>query len=103
LAFMQQYGVTPMAWSPLAGGELFGHGEAALRVRPLLEREAERFGVGIDAVATAWLLAHPAGIFPVLGTNNLSRIRTASDALNVSIDRETWFELWTAAAGEEVA
>ncbi|MGF1864353.1 aldo/keto reductase [Enterovibrio norvegicus] len=103
LAFMQQHGIKPMAWSPLAGGELFGNGEAAQRVKPLLQSEAARFGVGIDAVAVAWLLAHPVGILPVVGTNNLARIRTASDALKVNIDRETWFELLTAAAGEEVA
>ncbi|EOD78909.1 Oxidoreductase, aldo/keto reductase family [Grimontia indica] len=103
VSFMQKGGIKPMAWSPLAGGELFGNSEAAQRVKPLLHREAEKFDVGIDAVAIAWLLAHPAGILPVLGTNNLERIRGISDALKVSIDRETWFELWTAAAGEEVA
>ncbi|MDD1780190.1 aldo/keto reductase [Enterovibrio sp. ZSDZ35] len=103
LQFIQQYGVKPMAWSPLAGGELFGNSVVAERVKPLLHREAEKFGVGIDAIAVAWLLAHPAGILPVLGTNNLERIRAASNALNVTLDRETWFELLTAAAGEEVA
>ncbi|MBV7297434.1 aldo/keto reductase [Enterovibrio paralichthyis] len=103
LAFMQKDGIKPMAWSPLAGGELFGNSDAANRVKPLLQREADKAGVGIEAVAIAWLLAHPAGILPVLGTNNLERIRGISDALKVSIDRETWFELWTAAAGEEVA
>ncbi|KXF80757.1 aldo/keto reductase [Enterovibrio coralii] len=103
MQFIQQYGVKPMAWSPLAGGALFGNGEAAQRVKPLLAREAEKFSVGIDAVAVAWLLAHPAGILPVVGTNNVERIRAASNALDVEMDRETWFELLTAAAGEEVA
>ncbi|MEM9853700.1 MAG: oxidoreductase, partial [Pseudomonadota bacterium] len=54
------------------------------------------------AVAVAWLLAHPIGILPVMGTNNLTRISRFSDALKVKMDRETWFELYTAALGDEV-
>jgi predicted oxidoreductase len=53
-------------------------------------------------VAVAWLLAHPAGILPVMGTNHPARIRALSDAWRVKMDRETWFELWTLAAGQEV-
>jgi len=48
------------------------------------------------------LLAHPAQILPVIGTNNINRIKNASKALQVELDRETWFELLTAAAGHEV-
>ena len=102
LAQCQQNKVHPMAWSPLAGGNLFGLSAAALRVQPALERLAKAFGVAPDAVAVAWLLAHPAGILPVMGTNHPARIRALSDAWRVQIDRETWFELWTLAAGQEV-
>ena len=45
---------------------------------------------------------HPANILPVLGTNNLDRIKTISDALKVQLDRETWFLLYEAALGTEV-
>ncbi|MEN8656761.1 MAG: oxidoreductase, partial [Marivita sp.] len=55
------------------------------------------------AVAVAWLLAHPARILPVLGTNNLDRIARIGDAANIQIDRETWFDLYTHALGHEVA
>jgi predicted oxidoreductase len=54
------------------------------------------------AVAVAWLLAHPARIMPVMGTNAIGRIKTLSDALKVTMDRETWFTLYTAALGQEV-
>ncbi len=102
LAQCQQNKVHPMAWSPLAGGNLFSQSAAALRVQPALERLAKAFGVAPDAVAVAWLLAHPAGILPVMGTNHPARIRALSDAWRVKMDRETWFELWTLAAGQEV-
>lgn len=103
IAFLQQHGVAPMAWSPLAGGELFGGESArAKRVAPLLKRLATEQGVGVDAIAYAFLMAHPANICPVAGTNNLDRIRTLSDAFNVEMDRETWFEIYEASLGTEV-
>ncbi len=104
LAFMQQHSIAPMAWSPLAGGELFA-ANANPNVQALRERLnaiAAEQNVDIVAVAIAWLLKHPSGILPVMGTNALPRIATLSDAMNVELSRETWFELYTLACGEEV-
>ena len=67
-----------------------------------LDAIAQAQGVDRAAVAVAWLLAHPARILPVMGTNTLSRIATFSDALTVDMDRQTWFELFEAANGHEV-
>jgi predicted oxidoreductase len=53
-------------------------------------------------VALAWLLAHPAQIIPVLGTNNLDRLQTLSAATKVLLTRQDWFEIYTAALGHEV-
>jgi predicted oxidoreductase len=103
LAQAQQASAPPMAWSPLAGGALFSGDMAALRVRPALQRIAEQHDVGIEAVAIAWLLAHPARIVPVMGTNNLVRIAKLGDAFKVSMPRETWYELLELAQGHEVA
>ena len=88
---------------PWAAARCSATGEAATRLRPHLDRHAQAHGVGTDAVAIAWLLAHPARIMPVLGTNSLDRIGRISDAEKVSLSREDWFELWTAASGQEVA
>jgi predicted oxidoreductase len=102
LAQAQQLKAPPMAWSPLAAGAVLGQGEAATRLRPALQRIGSEFGVGPDAVAVAWLLAHPARIMPILGTNDLGRMAKLTDCLKVTMDRETWYELWTLAAGQEV-
>lgn len=100
IAWMQERAIRPMAWSPLGGGRLFS--EDGGPVRAVLDRIAAEQGVDTTAVAVAWLLAHPAGLAPVMGTNNLSRIRAISDAEKVEIDRQTWFEILTAAMGHEV-
>jgi predicted oxidoreductase len=102
IAHAQRLGVPVMAWSPLGGGRLFGQDAAALRLRPALQRVASAQGVDETAVAIAWLLHHPARIIPVLGTNDPARIARMQDALRVSLDRQTWFELYSLANGAEV-
>lgn len=100
MQWMQERGIHPMAWSPLGGGGLFGtEGEA---VRSVLQRMANAQNVDVAAVAVAWLLAHPAKILPVMGTNQLARIETFDDATRVHMDRQDWFEILTAAQGYEV-
>ena len=99
LAFHQQHGHVVMAWSPLGGGDLMtGTGELATR----LDVIAKRCEVDRAAVATAFLLAHPAKISPVMGTNNLERISALAHAGKVSLDRQDWFFLYEAALGGEV-
>ncbi|GFE49987.1 aryl-alcohol dehydrogenase [Roseobacter cerasinus] len=99
LAHLQQHHISPMAWSPLGGGSLMTEGSA---VAQKMDAVAQAQGVDRAAVAVAWLLAHPAGILPVMGTNTLSRIAAFSDAFKVEMDRQTWFELYEAANGQEV-
>ncbi|MEX0276783.1 MAG: aldo/keto reductase family oxidoreductase [Ruegeria sp.] len=99
LAFHQQHGQPVMAWSPLGGGSLMTGNSPTGAVA---DEIAADFGVDRAAVAVAFLLAHPAGILPVMGTNNLDRIKGLSDALKVNLDRESWFRLYEAALGHEV-
>lgn len=100
VAYLQERKVAPMAWSPLGGGSLFSQENKTLLAA--LKAIGEVSGVDETAVAVAWLLAHPARIMPVMGTNSLERIGKISDALKVGMDRETWFELYTIALGAEV-
>ena len=99
LAFHQQHGHLVMAWSPLGGGDLM---TASNELTHRLDSIAKRSGVDRAAVATAFLLAHPAKITPVLGTNNLERISSISAAETVQLDRQDWFSLYEAALGSEV-
>ena len=99
LSHLQKHRIPPMAWSPLGGGELMSD------TGPLGQKmDAIAAGHGVDraTVAVAWILAHPAGFLPVMGTNNLDRIRSLRDAMDLPMDRQTWFELYEAANGAEV-
>lgn len=99
LAFHQRLGTKLMAWSPLGGGSLISEGG---NLGSVMDEIAHSFGVDRSAVAVAFLLAHPAHLMPVMGTNNLERIGKISDALKVKLDRETWYRLYEAALGNEV-
>tara|TARA_R110002126_G_scaffold291799_1_gene458912 strand:+ start:20775 stop:21677 length:903 start_codon:yes stop_codon:yes gene_type:complete len=104
LAFHQQMGVSSMAWSPLSGGALFEQGNPHTQaIRDGIGRIAAQRGIGVDSLAIAWLLAHPAGIIPVMGTNSLDRIKRFHEATSTTLDRQTWFEIYTLALGREVA
>ena len=101
VAFHQRIGTPLMAWSPLAGGALFSGDHPD--VMSTLSNVASQNNVDETAVAIAWLLAHPSRILPVLGTNSLERIKGMSAALDVKMDRQTWYEIYTASLGRDVA
>lgn len=106
LAHAQQHQLPIMAWSPLGGGRLFNQagtaGTAAARLAPRLQALAEASGTDATAVAIAWLMHHPVQVLPVMGSNQLTRITEFSKALQVPMDRQTWFELYELALGHEV-
>jgi predicted oxidoreductase len=97
--------LAPLAWSPLGGGRLAADPPAdprAARVVEVLDRLAEREGVARPTVALAWLLAHPAGVVPIIGTQRSERIRELAAAVTVRLDRTDWYRVLTAARGERL-
>jgi predicted oxidoreductase len=106
LAHAQQHHMPVMAWSPLGGGRLHAQagtpGTAAARLAPKLEALARAAGTDTTAVAMSWLMHHPVGVVPVMGSNQLDRIARFGDAALVPMDRQTWYELYELANGHEV-
>ena len=101
LAYLQQHNIAPMAWSPLGGGALFKDKQTPLWQK--LNSIAKSYNVQPSSVATAWLIRHPATIVPIMGSNDLQRIKRLSEALSFDLSREEWFELLQIANGKEVA
>ena len=106
LAHAQQHHMPVMAWSPLGGGRLHAQagtpGTAAARLAPKLAELALAAGTDATAVAMAWLMHHPVGILPVMGSNQIERISSFGEAARVPMDRQTWYELYELANGQEV-
>ena len=109
LDYYQRHGVTPLAWSPLAQGKLGSEAPVSLRkvnhsqeqtVRDALHVVAMQEECCPTAIALAWLLRHPAGIVPIIGSTNPEHIREATKALDLLLSREEWYRLMAAAAGK---
>jgi predicted oxidoreductase len=103
--------MTPLAWSPLGGGLLGGawttnvQDTARQRLVALfltLDNLAKARGVSRAMMAMAWLLKHPAGIVPIVGTNQPARIAELSKAEELELTREEWYKLLVAARGEKL-
>ena len=103
IAFLQKLGKPVMAWSPMGGGSLFEtQDQQSKRLLETLSDIAGPLGCDISTIALSWLISHPAEIIPVIGTNNIQRITEASKATDFILDRETWFEVYTASIGADV-
>lgn len=106
LEYCRLHDMTVQAWSPVAGGRLFNPGpddpENVHAVAKLIAELAEEKNTTKEAIALGWLLKHPAGIQPILGTHKASRIADSVKADDVTLDRAEWFALMEAARGAPV-
>lgn len=99
-----QHSITPTAWSPLGGGQFFGKSEnpKVIRLQKAVGILAEKYNASLDQILLAWLLKHPSGIIPVLGTSKVSRIETALGALKINLTHQEWYAVWEASVGSPV-
>jgi predicted oxidoreductase len=94
--------INPMAWSPLAGGRLFNpKTEQEKQIAKTLSDIAVELDLEtIDQVIYAWLLKHPVGMLPIIGTSKIERIRSAIEALNIDMSHEQWFRIYASTGVE---
>ncbi|MUP14797.1 oxidoreductase [Ancylomarina euxinus] len=98
LDFFLKERVKPMAWSPLAGGRLLNpQTEKGQKIFKVLVEIADELELQhIDQVIYAWLLKHPVGMLPIIGTSKIERVKTAVDALVIEMSHEQWFRIYEA-------
>lgn len=111
LDYAMARGITPLAYSPLGRGWLSGTREIPddRPDKPVLEaivaelkEQAAQKKATPTQVALAWLMAHPSGIIPLVGSNNAEHVAEAAGAASLTMTREEWYRLWTAARGKRV-
>lgn len=96
--------ITPMAWASLGGGKLNDEGHPSFRsILATSTVLAKKHNTGVNQILIAFLLAHPAGIIPVMGTTKIDRLIQAKDAAGIHLSREDWYSLYLASNGEELA
>jgi len=105
LEYCQMAGLQIQAWGPLEQGLYTGRPledlpQEVLNTRNLVQELALEKNVSPEAVVLAWLLRHPAGIQPVLGTKNPQRVQACCQAPDVELSRLEWYRLYWAAKGK---
>lgn len=98
-----EYNMSPMAWSPLAGGSVFtAETHRFLTIKNVIHKIAKQLDTSTDRVMYSWLLSHPANIIPIVGSGKIERVQSAVDALDIKLSTQQWFEIWIASKGENV-
>lgn len=101
LDHMMLHNIQPMAWSPL--GVLFREDSPqTTRLKTLMFDLIEKYTATADQLLLAWIMKHPAGIIPVIGTTNIERIANSIKATEIDLDLEDWFEIQVASQGHKV-
>ena len=104
--------ITPLAYSPVGRGWLSGRRDVPAdhpqrerfeRVVAALTELGEAYdGASPTQLALAWILGHPAGIIPLVGSNNPEHIREAAAGVGTELSRTDWYKLWVASRGTRV-
>jgi predicted oxidoreductase len=92
-------GITPMAWSPLAGGRLATGAGLPDELVNVLDEIAAREGSDRSTVALAFVLAHPSRPIAIIGTQRPERIAATSDVGRVTLDRADVYAIVQASEG----
>jgi predicted oxidoreductase len=104
IEYCQMENIQIQAWSPLARGlfsgkELEGKSDSVKKTAALVQSMAEQKDTTPEAIVLAFLIRHPAGIQPVIGTVNPERILACGKAEQVHLTREEWYTLYITSRG----
>ncbi len=92
-----------LAWSPLGGGRIAEPGTAQERaVAAALDVKADAAGIDRATAAYAWIMAHPANVIPIVGTQDIDRIGRIADVFTVRWTKAEWYAVLVAARGEKL-
>lgn len=95
--------VALLAWSPLGGGRIGNpQDDRARAVANALDAVAAKFGVSRAAATYSWIMAHPARVIPIIGSQRVERIAEANDAYKIQWTRQDWYDVLVAARGERL-
>ena len=91
--------ITLQAWSPFQHGFIEGpfiDNPEFEELNAMLDTIAEKYDTTKTAVATAWILTHPAEIQVTAGSMNPSRIKEIALGTDIKLSRKDWYDLYKA-------
>lgn len=103
LEFSRRKGVTIQAWSPFQYGffeGVFIDNDKFPELNELLAKLAKKYDTNKNAIATAWILRHPANMQVILGTMNPTRIKESAAGGDVTLTKQEWYDVYFAAGND---
>jgi predicted oxidoreductase len=95
--------IAAAAWSPLAGGRLLdgasADSPALQRIGNAIGALAAEYGAPPEAVALAFVRAHPAAVTPILGTRTPERLEACLACERIELSRSHWYQILEASLG----
>lgn len=92
--------MTIQAWSPFQHGYFDGPfvgNDKFPELNKKLEEYAEKYNLTPSGIAIAWINRHPARMQTIIGTMTERRIEEVTNASDLVLSREEWYDLYMAA------
>lgn len=90
--------ITIQAWSPFQygffEGIFLGNNEKYPELNKTLEEISQKYDTTPTAIATAWILRHPANIQMIAETTNTERMSEIIKGSEIRLEREEWYRLY---------
>ena len=90
-----------MSWSPL-GTYFREENEQNHRIQKVMEDLKEKYNADESQLLLAFIMKHPAGVHPVVGTATKERLKASLEAVNINLELKDWFVLLEASKGEPI-
>lgn len=99
LDYARLHKITVQAWSPFQYGMFEGtfiDNDGVPKLNAELQKLADKYDVGKNAIAAAWILRHPADIQMLVGSMNPKHIQDSAKGADISLTRQEWYDLYLA-------
>lgn len=101
LEYCRKNWITIQAWSPLHYGYFEGSildaNSPYRTLKQELDTVAAQNQVDTPAIVAAWILRHPAAMQMISGTTKAQRLRSLVKGCDISLDRDEWYRIYSAA------
>jgi len=100
LDYCRLHDITIQVWSPFQYGffeGVFLGSPEYPELNQVIDEIAKGYGVSATAIATAWIMRHPAEMQMIAGTTKLGRLRDICESSEIVLGREEWYRIYLAA------
>ena len=103
IEYSRLHHMTIQAWSPYQYGNFAGiflDNPKFPKLNDAMQQLADAKHVTKSAIATAWILRHPAHMQVILGTMNPKHLAENAAGVDVELSRQEWYDIYLAAGND---